>query len=109
MKVFLLIERHHIRWYGEKHNKPEVEVEGILCAVPAESADKLPEITGGEYDVLPYDEGLRPIIRLGRELFPSHSEKIVRYEKGPIRLFIEEEALGTYLFIVEVPFLQPSL
>ena len=107
MKVFLLVEMHHINWYGEKHNKPEVKVKGILCAVPAESADKLPEITGGEYDMIPFNEGPWPIIRFGRDLFTYHSGSIVRYEKGPIRLFIGEEDPGTFLFIVEVPLLQP--
>lgn len=107
MKAFLLIERHSIRWYGEKGEKPEVKGKGILCAVLAESVDKLPEITGGEYDVILFDEGQRPVIRLGRELFTPHSEKIVKYEKGPIHLYIGEENEGTYLFIVEVPLLQP--
>lgn len=108
MKVFLLIERHSIRWYGEKGEKPEVKGKGILCAVLAESVDKVPEITGGEYEAIPFDEGQRPVIRLDRKLFAPHSEKIVKYEKGFLHLFIGEEDPGTYLFIVEVPLLQPS-
>lgn len=106
MKAFLLIERHSIRWYGEKGEKPEIK--GVICVVLAESASEVAKITGGEYGLTQFDREPRPVICLPRKVFYPHSEKILQYEKGPIHLYIDEKGAGTYLFIIEVPLLQPS-
>lgn len=112
MKAFLLVERHSIRFYRERPDAIEgtrenPEMRGVLCAAFTESVQEVAEIVGGKYDQIEFDDMLRPIVRLPRELFSPHSEKILRYEKGPIDLYIGEEDAGTYLFIVEVPLLQP--
>lgn len=113
MKLFLIIERHSVRFRRERSDATEgprviPEIKGVLCGVPAESAQEVTEVIGGDYDQIEFDEILRPIIRLPRELFSPYSEKIVHYEKGPIHLYLGEEDDGTYLFLVEVPFLQIS-
>ncbi len=113
MKAFLLIERHSIRFYRQRPNttegsKESPEIKGVLCVAFAESAQEVAEILGGKYDQIEFDDMPRPIIRLPQELFSPYSEKILHYEKGPIHLHIGEEDAGTYLFIVEVPLLQPS-
>ena len=103
MKAFLLIERHSIRFWEKGP-----EIKGVICVVLAESANEVSKITGGEYDSVLFDEELRPVVRLPRELFSPYSEKIFQYEKGPIHLYIGERDAGTYLFIIEAPLLQPS-
>ncbi len=106
MKAFLLIERHSMRWYGEKGEKPEIK--GVICVVPVESAEEVAKVVGGEYDLVQFDDGLRPAVRLSRELFSSYSEGILHYQNGPIHLYMGEKDAGTYLFIMEAPLLQPS-
>jgi len=106
MKAFLLVERHGIRTYGKgKDMKSEIRKEGIICAFFAESDRKVAEFTGGNYVVISLDAGLCPTVYLSKELFSPYSENIVCYEKDPIRLYIGNSEEGTYLFIVEVPFL----
>jgi len=104
VKAFLLIERHSVRFYEKGP-----EIKGVICVVPAESAEEVARIVGGKYVFVPFMDELRPAVRLPRELFSPYSEKkILQYQNGPIHLYIGEEDAGTYLFIIEAPLLQPS-
>jgi hypothetical protein len=103
VKAFLLIERHSVRFYEKGP-----EIKGVICVVRAESAEEAARIVGGKYVFVSFMDELRPAVRLPRELFFPYLEKILQYQNGPIHLFIGKEDAGTYLFIIEVPLLQPS-
>jgi len=103
LKAFLLVERRSIRFY---ENGPEIRK--VLGVIIAESIDEVAKVFGGISGNIVFDGEMRPIIRLPRELFSHHSENIVKYQRGPVSLFINKDEPGTYVFVLEEALFQPK-